>query len=84
MGSSPAGDWDSPTATPLADLTLCAAVLTYLVAQYRLLGLTRGGLLGLGLTAAGGALLYRGVGGHCPLYAATGINTITACGHRWP
>ena len=46
-----------------------------LAARPWLLGLTRGSLLGLGLASLGGAMLYRGLGGHCPLYAATGINT---------
>ena len=30
---------------------------------------------GAALTAAGGALIYRGATGHCPVYAATGVNT---------
>jgi uncharacterized membrane protein len=30
---------------------------------------------GAALTAAGGALMYRGATGHCPMYAAAGINT---------
>jgi len=40
-----------------------------------LFGLARGGLAGLGLALAGGALLYRGFSGHCPLYGALGRNT---------
>ena len=39
------------------------------------LGMGRGGLLGLLLAAAGGALVYRGVTGHCSAYAAAGVNT---------
>jgi uncharacterized membrane protein len=39
------------------------------------LGLARGGTAGLLLAAAGGALAYRGLAGHCPLYAAYGVNT---------
>src|SRR5438128_12301848 len=30
---------------------------------------------GAALAAAGGALMYRGATGHCPVYSATGINT---------
>ena len=30
---------------------------------------------GAALAAAGGALIYRGATGHCPMYAAAGINT---------
>src|SRR5262245_43436423 len=30
---------------------------------------------GAALAAAGGALMYRGATGHCPMYAAAGINT---------
>jgi uncharacterized membrane protein len=39
------------------------------------LGLWRGGLSGLALAAAGGALAYRGFSGHCSLYQALGLNT---------
>jgi uncharacterized membrane protein len=39
------------------------------------IGLGRGGLVGLLFAAAGGALAYRGVTGHCSAYAAAGINT---------
>jgi uncharacterized membrane protein len=38
-------------------------------------GLARGDLCGLLLAAAGGALAYRGVTGHCAGYAAAGIDT---------
>lgn len=40
-----------------------------------LYGLSRGSLAGLGLAAAGAALLYRGVTGHCHLYGSLGVNT---------
>jgi uncharacterized membrane protein len=40
-----------------------------------LYGLRRGSLDGLLLTAAGGALLYRGITGHCHTYGALGIST---------
>ncbi len=40
-----------------------------------ILGLSRDSLLGLGLAALGGALVYRGVSGHCSLYQAMDINT---------
>jgi uncharacterized membrane protein len=40
-----------------------------------LYGLTRGSLGGLLLAGVGGALVYRGVTGHCPAYTATGVNT---------
>lgn len=39
------------------------------------LGLSRGNLMGLVLAAAGGALVYRGVTGHCSAYAAAGVDT---------
>jgi uncharacterized membrane protein len=38
-------------------------------------GLSRGSWAGLGLAAVGGGLLYRAFSGHCPTYAALGINT---------
>jgi uncharacterized membrane protein len=38
-------------------------------------GAGRGGLLGLLVAAAGGALVYRGMTGHCSAYAAAGVNT---------
>ena len=40
-----------------------------------LLGLSRGGLGGLALAAAGGSLVYRGVTGHCSGYQALGVST---------
>jgi uncharacterized membrane protein len=39
------------------------------------LGLSRGGLWGLGLAALGGALIHRGTSGHCLVYEASGVNT---------
>jgi uncharacterized membrane protein len=38
-------------------------------------GLTRGTLPGFGLAALGGALIYRGLSGHCPAYGSLGIDT---------
>jgi uncharacterized membrane protein len=38
-------------------------------------GLTRGTVAGFGLAALGGALLYRGLTGHCPCYTALGVDT---------
>jgi uncharacterized membrane protein len=38
-------------------------------------GLARGSLGGLGLAALGGALVYRGATGHCPLYGTLGLST---------
>jgi len=38
-------------------------------------GLCQASLMGLILAAAGGALAYRGITGHCHTYAAVGINT---------
>jgi uncharacterized membrane protein len=38
-------------------------------------GLFRGGLSGVGLALLGGAILSRGVTGHCSLYKAVGTNT---------
>jgi uncharacterized membrane protein len=40
-----------------------------------LLGVTRGGLAGLVLTGIGGTIAYRGLTGHCGLYAKLGVNT---------
>jgi hypothetical protein len=40
-----------------------------------LFGLKRGTLAGFALAALGGGLIYRGVGGHCPLFAELGWNT---------
>jgi uncharacterized membrane protein len=40
-----------------------------------LFGLTRGTLAGFSLALAGGALLYRGLTGHCHIYEAVGMNT---------
>jgi uncharacterized membrane protein len=40
-----------------------------------LYGLSRGTPAGLALAAAGGALLYRGVSGHCHMYSALGVST---------
>ncbi|MBW3625473.1 MAG: DUF2892 domain-containing protein, partial [Armatimonadetes bacterium] len=45
-------------------------------------GLSRKTPGGLGLTLAGGALLYRGVTGHCPLYEAMGVNTANVSGTK--
>ena len=45
-------------------------------------GLLRGRLPGLLLTAIGGALLYRGVTGHCSVYQQLGINTYEMEGDR--
>jgi len=39
------------------------------------LGLSRPGLAGLFLAAVGGALAYRGLTGHCSVYAMAGIDT---------
>lgn len=43
-------------------------------------GLTRSTLGGVGLAAAGGSLLFRGMTGHCYLYQALGVNTTTPRG----
>jgi uncharacterized membrane protein len=40
-----------------------------------LLGLSRRSLPGLALAALGGAIVYRGVSGHCHVYEALGIDT---------
>jgi uncharacterized membrane protein len=45
-----------------------------------LYGLSRGSLAGLGLATVGGALLYRGVTGHCHVYASLGVNTADRTG----
>lgn len=39
------------------------------------LGLSSRSLRGLGAAAAGGALVYRGVTGHCPVFATLGMDT---------
>jgi uncharacterized membrane protein len=45
-----------------------------------LLGMRRGGALGLLLGGAGAALVYRGASGHCPVYQQLGINSATEAG----
>src|SRR5262245_11102690 len=40
-----------------------------------LLGMARRDAAGLGLAALGGALVYRGLTGHCRLYQALGVDT---------
>jgi uncharacterized membrane protein len=40
-----------------------------------LYGLTRGGMLGLALTAVGGLFVYRGLSGHCPMFSRMGYST---------
>jgi hypothetical protein len=40
-----------------------------------LYGLSRRSPAGLGLALIGGALIYRGVTGHCRVYAALGLNS---------
>src|SRR5262245_47099160 len=47
-----------------------------------LLGLKQGSLTGLGLAAIGGGLIYRGLTGHCNVYAALGVST--AAHHHAP
>lgn len=39
------------------------------------LAIKQGGLLGTGLALVGGGLIYRGLSGHCPMYAALGKNS---------
>jgi uncharacterized membrane protein len=41
-----------------------------------LLGLSRRSLPGLLIAGAGGAMLYRGATGHCPVYQALGLDTV--------
>jgi len=45
-----------------------------------LFGLSRRSLGGLGLAAAGGSLIYRGITGHCSAYQALGVNTAEPVG----
>jgi uncharacterized membrane protein len=40
-----------------------------------IIGITKGGIGGLALTAVGGGLAWRGVSGHCNVYKAIGVNT---------
>lgn len=47
-------------------------------------GLTRGTMLGSALALLGGALAYRGIGGHCPVYDALGIDTRSPRRERHP
>ena len=46
-----------------------------------LYGATRRSIPGALLAALGASLAYRGIGGHCPVYGALGIDR--ARGHRW-
>lgn len=50
------------------------------LALYGLAG--RRSLFGGLLAALGGTLLYRGISGHCPLYAALGVDTGGRAGQR--
>jgi len=43
--------------------------------SFGLLGLIRRGLTGAGLAALGGALVHRGMTGHCPLYSTLRVST---------
>lgn len=47
-----------------------------------LYGLTRGTIGGLGIAALGGALVYRGITGHCACYNAFGITSTAPRGER--
>jgi uncharacterized membrane protein len=47
-----------------------------------LYGLSRGSLAGVTLALVGGALIYRGVSGHCNMYEAMGVNTAREKGSR--
>jgi uncharacterized membrane protein len=47
-----------------------------------LYGIKRGTLGGLGLALLGGALVYRGVSGHCNCYEALGLDTTYSSGPR--
>jgi uncharacterized membrane protein len=40
------------------------------------LGLAKGRISGLALAALGGAMIYRGVTGHCPMYSQLGKSTV--------
>lgn len=48
-----------------------------------LLGLARGGLTGSAMALGGGALVYRGITGHCEAYHALGMDTAHAT-HETP
>jgi uncharacterized membrane protein len=50
---------------------------TYGGAALLALGLAKGRLGGLGLAALGGALVYRGITGHCPMYSQLGKSTVS-------
>lgn len=50
--------------------------------SFALLGVLRRGLLGAGMAGLGGALIHRGMTGHCPLY--TQLRISTAHGVRAP
>jgi len=45
-------------------------------------GMRRGTLTGAGLAIAGGALVYRGVTGHCSMYSALGMHTSQPTGEK--
>jgi len=44
-------------------------------------GLSRGNSMGLLTAALGGALMYRGLSGHCHMYGAMGLSTAEEYGH---
>jgi uncharacterized membrane protein len=65
------GAYDQPVNVGQAE-RLGSAAVGALLALY---GLSRRSIGGLLLAAAGGALVYRGIKGHCPVYESIGMDT---------
>lgn len=66
---------DAMITLPDVNVGLLERLASLAVGATLILMIARRLILYLGLAAAGGFLLYRGVTGYCPLYAAEDINT---------
>jgi uncharacterized membrane protein len=68
--------WPSDMQTPAVNVGETERVVSVMGGGVlALLGLARGGLLGSAMALAGGALVYRGITGHCQAYSALGVDT---------
>jgi len=68
--------WPSDMKTPALNVGETERVVSVMGGGVlALIGLARGGLTGSAMALAGGALVYRGVSGHCKAYSALGVDT---------
>jgi len=72
-GQPPRGEWPQDGRTNVGGSERIASVAAGSLAM--VLGLSRGSVPGLLVAAVGGALVYRGATGHCPMYGALDIST---------